>query len=190
MSLTTTYRSWTWNKKVVLFFFIFLFTITFNDFSFNTIKLKSKSLHFHSRKESKPLTEENLRKELESNFIICPQQVYAQIMIESGNLNSYLTKRVNNIMGMRYPVKRATSAIGIYLPSSNRIIKGTQSQLKKYKNQNNYAVYESWEDCVKDYKYWQDKSFKLTERYLVFIGKYYAEDSLYVAKIKKMANKN
>ena len=91
---------------------------------------------------------------------------------------------------MRYPFKRTTTAIGIFLPTTNLIIKGNQSELKKYKNQNNYAVYKNWEDCILDYKYWQDKSFKLTERYLNFLGSYYAEDSLYIKKIKSISKKN
>ena len=183
------YSSRTWNNIFLFFFFIFIFILSFNDFSNNSINLKNKDLNNLTGKNIIPLTEENLRKELEKNHIICPDQVFAQIMIESGNLKSFLSKRANNIMGMRFPVKRTTSAVGIYLPSSNTIIRGSQSQLKKYKNYNNYAVYECWEDCIKDYKYWQEKSFKLTERYLIFLGNYYAEDSLYVAKIKKMTNK-
>ena len=91
---------------------------------------------------------------------------------------------------MRFPYKRKTTAIGLFLPESNRIIKGTQAELKKYRNQNNYAVYSNWEECIKDYKYWQEKNFKLTERYLTFLGNCYAEDSLYVSKIRQMAKKN
>ena len=34
---------------------------------------------------------------------------------------------------------------------------------------------------------WQDNCFKLTERYLTFLGTYYAEDDQYVAKIKQLS---
>ena len=189
MHPSKTYTPRKWNSIFLFFIFIFIFIFTFNDFSFNTSKRKKNNLEKVNSKYSKLLSEENLRKELDLNHIICPEQVFAQILIESGHLNSYLAKRTNNLLGMRYPYKRSTTAVGLFLPSSNLIIKGNQSELKKYKDQNNYAVYESWEDCIKDYKYWQDKSFKLTERYLVFLGNCYAEDTLYVKKIKNMAKK-
>jgi len=147
----------------------------------------ASSLTKTSVKDILPLSEENLRRELDSNHIICQEQVFAQIMIESGHLNSYLAKRANNLLGMRFPFKRKTSAIGIFLPESNLVIKGTQEELKKYRTQNHYAVYANWQDCVKDYKYWQDQSFKLTERYLSFLGENYAEDPLYIAKIKQLS---
>ena len=178
-----------WNNIFLFFFFIFIFILTFNDFSYNTVNNGKFKLNKFPSNSTKVLNEENLLKEINSNHIICPEQVFAQILIESGHLNSYLVIKANNLLGMRYPFKRLTSAIGIFLPASNQIIKGKQAELKKYKNQNNYAVYQSWEDCIKDYKYWQDKSFKLTERYLLFLGNCYAEDSLYVKKIIIMAKK-
>lgn len=175
-----------WNKIFALFFFIFFFILTFNDFSSNGPILPSE-LSKTLLKNVLPLTEENLRRELDSNHVICQEQVFAQIMIESAHLNSYLAKKTNNLLGMRYPFKRKTSAVGIFLPESNIIIKGSQEELKKYRNQNHYAVYDNWQDCVKDYKFWQDQSFKLTERYLTFLGTYYAEDTLYIDKIKKLS---
>ena len=175
-----------WNNIFAFFFFLFFFVLSFDDFSYNG-PVTASDLTKTSKKNILPLTEENLRRELDSNHIICQEQVYAQIMIESGHLNSYLSKRANNLLGMRFPFKRKTSAVGIYLPESNLIIKGTQQELKKYRTQNHYAVYENWQDCVKDYKYWQDQSIKLTERYLTFLGENYAEDPAYIAKIKSMS---
>jgi uncharacterized FlgJ-related protein len=136
---------------------------------------------------SKPLTRENLLLELELNEIICPEQVYAQILIESGNLNSFLTKKTNNLLGMRYPYKRESAAVGLFLPGQNTVVKGSKADLKKYRSVNNYAVYETWEDCIRDYKYWQQSAFKLSEVYLKFLGSYYAEDPGYVQKIKQMS---
>ncbi len=189
MQSTLTLKTRKWNNIFLLFFFIFFFILTFNDFSFNTTGVKLNDLHKSSQGAALPLTVENLHRELEKNHILCHDQVFAQIMIESGNLKSYLTRRTNNLIGMRFPFKRKTAAIGIYLPGTNSIINGSQSELKMYKGKNNYAVYENWQDCIRDYKYWQEKNFKLSESYLVFLGNYYAEDSLYVQKIKKMASK-
>ena len=177
-----------WNNIFFVFFFIFFFVLSFDDYSSDVSaenqdyrNIKKLEMDFPT-----PLTVENVREELDVCQIICPEQVYAQIMIESAHLTSYLAKRTNNLLGMRYPFRRSTTASGIFLPSSNLIIKGTQEELKKYRNQNHYAVYDSWQDCIRDYKYWQEQSFKLTEIYLKFLGKYYAEDTLYVKKIRQM----
>jgi uncharacterized FlgJ-related protein len=177
----------TWNNIFALFFFVFFFILSFDDYSFNGAAPENISRVARKTETIAPLNEENLRKELDENHVICPEQVFAQILIESGHLNSYLSKKANNLLGMRYPFRRKTCAIGIFLPDSNMIIKGTQAELKKYHNRNHYAVYANWEECVRDYKLWQDENFKLTERYLTFLGKYYAEDTQYIAKIKSLS---
>ena len=87
---------------------------------------------------------------------------------------------------MRYPFKRKTSACGLFLPESDTIIFGSQKELRKYSGQNHYAVYACWQDCLKDYKLWQDEYFKIAEKYLSFLGARYAEDADYVKKIKGM----
>jgi hypothetical protein len=130
-----------------------------------------------------PLNSDNLKAEIARQEIFCAEKVYAQIQLESGRLNSFLAKRANNLLGMRYPFKRQTSAIGIFLPAENKVILGTQAELMKYRTQNHYAVYANWQECVKDYKMWQDHCFKLDEKYLAFLGTYYAEDANYISKI-------
>jgi len=87
---------------------------------------------------------------------------------------------------MRYPFKRNTSAIGIFLPESDTIIMGSAKDLKKYSQKNQYAVFATWQDCLKDYKLWQDECFKLKEKYLAFLGSNYAEDGDYVKKINSI----
>ncbi len=185
---TILFNSRTWNHIFAFFFFIFFFILSFDDFSFNgnLTQTTIRSSHYQVEQEV-PLTKESLREELDAQHIICPEQVYAQILIESAHLESYLTKRTNNLLGMRYPFRRQTAAIGIYLPESNLVIKGTQEELKKYRNQNHYAVFANWQECVRDYKFWQDECFKLTDKYLSFLGKYYAEDTKYVEKIKMLS---
>jgi len=135
---------------------------------------------------SQPLTDENLKRELNTQNVICAEQVYAQVHIESANMTSFLYQKTNNLVGMRYPFKRKTCAIGLFLPESDTIIYGTQKELRKYSTQNHYAVYSCWQDCVKDYKFWQDEYFKIAERYLSFLGARYAEDAEYAKKIKGM----
>ncbi len=173
---------WTKSISVSLIAACFVFSAV-DDFGMDTV---NDSILFL---EKTPLTLENLQKELAIQNIVCQPQVFAQIKIESGNLQSFLVKRVNNMLGMRYPFKRETKACGIYLPAKDTLIYGTQNELKKYAKTNNYAAYKTWQDAVADYKLWQEYCFKVTDRYLAFLGDVYAEDSLYVNKIQKMAIK-
>src|SRR5262249_9089983 len=130
------------------------------------------------------LSAESLHNEISELNMVCPEEAYAQMLLESGNLTSFLTKRINNMLGMRFPFRRSTTAIGLYLPDRDTVIYGDAALLKKYGRQNNYAVYDSWQDAVKDYKLWQNEYFRLGERYLQFLGNFYAEDSGYEAKIR------
>ena len=170
---------------------VFLVVFTSSDFS----NVNSKEVNKRQAEmiiELRPaLSPQSLRNEIREMNIVCPDEAYAQMMLESGNLTSFLTRRTNNMLGMRYPVKRNTAACGIFLPERDTIIYGDVSSLKKYAKQNNYAVYASWQDAVKDYKLWQDEYFRLGERYLQFLGHFYAEDSNYQAKIRNvMGRKN
>lgn len=166
---------------------IFVLCFCINDYSsVSNLGPRTSIDYFKKRRYSVDCTPENLKSEIMLNKIICPDEVFAQILIESSHMNSFLFKRANNLLGMRFPCQRSTTAIGIYLPDEDTIIKGTQQELKKFAKKNNYAVYESWTDCVADYKLWQDQCFHLTEKYLTFLGKYYAEDENYVAKIRQI----
>ena len=163
---------------------VFLVAFTTCDFS----NVNSKAISSQQRKmmsELRPvLSAQSLRREIETMQIVCPEEVYAQMMLESGNLSSFLTRRTNNMLGMRFPFRRNTAACGIFLPEKDTIIYGNAAELKKYAKQNNYAVYANWQDAVKDYKYWQDEYFRVGERYLQFLGNFYAEDTGYEAKIR------
>lgn len=171
------------------FFFIFFFVFTISDYSsidndsglyHEIAKMKNGKIH---------LTPENVREEISKCGMLCPELVFAQIMLESGNLGSYLTNKTNNLVGMRFPFRRTTKAIGLYLPEKEMIVLGDQKSLLKYSDENNYAVYSNWQECLSDYKYWQEECFKLSDRYLRFLGEYYAEDEQYVDKLKSMSQK-
>jgi hypothetical protein len=180
------YKERIWNNLFALFFFIFIFLFTFNDYSFNKNAIGNSADALLKMRQNQPLTDESLKNELKEQEIVCREAVFAQIQIESGHMKSFLFQKTNNFFGMRYPCKRSTQAIGMYLPDSDTIIYGSQKDLKKYASKNNYAVYACWQDCVKDYKFWQIQCFNLTEKYLAFLGTYYAEDAAYVTKIKGM----
>jgi uncharacterized FlgJ-related protein len=175
-----------WKNKVAISVFIFYLLFSFDDFSMINKEAETNSLLQAPSIEEIPLTTENLEKELEAQNIICAREVLAQIKLESGHLNSFLLKRTNNMLGMRYPFSRKTKACGIYIASNDTVIYGTQDELKKYRKTNHYAVFSSWKDAVADYKLWQEACFKVSERYLTFLGNVYAEDSLYTKKIKKV----
>lgn len=94
--------------------------------------------------------------------------VLCQAKIESAQYSSVLFKRQNNLFGMKIPTNRATS--------------GSDGKA-------GYQAYNNWKSSATDYILWQyshnvDKLSQ--EDYLKYLGKIYAEDPKYVAKIKKM----
>lgn len=133
------------------------------------------------------LNNENLKAELSKLDILCPEHVLAQVKLESGNLKSFLYKKTNNLIGMRFPYKRPTTAIGLYLPDKDSLVFGNQKQLLKFRTNNTYAVYRNWVDCIQDYKYWQESTFNVTKRYLDFLKNNYAEDTLYIKKLIQLS---
>ncbi len=185
-SIEFLYKARIWNNLFALFLFIFIFLFTFNDYSYNKNPIANLNDALLKMHQNEPLTEDNLKNELKTQEVVCREAVFAQIQIESAHMTSFLFLKTNNFFGMRFPVKRSTQAIGLYLPDSDTIIYGSQKDLKKYASKNNYAVYACWQDCVKDYKLWQTQCFNLTEKYLAFLGNFYAEDAGYVTKIKGM----
>jgi uncharacterized FlgJ-related protein len=92
-----------------------------------------------------------------------PEIVYKQAILETGNFKSRLFKEDNNLFGMKYPRNRPTTAIGV--------------------NDNGSAIYYSWEHSILDYMIWQNKYYKSGD-YYKFLKRVYAEDSVYVRKLK------
>ena len=175
------------NQLFMLFLFIFCFIFRFNDYSSGFPSKNKQNNAISMLFSTSLLTPISLKHEIVKIQLVCPDASYAQIMLESGNLSSVLTKRINNLTGMRYPFKRTTTAIGLYLPEYGKIIKGNQKELEKYSKLNNYAVYKNWQDCVQDLKIWQLAAFKLNDLYLNFLADNYAEDQNYAAKIRSVA---
>jgi uncharacterized FlgJ-related protein len=191
LSVTTTFKGNTVKRYLTAaWLLIFLVAFTSSDFSNVNSEAVAKQMSASLKRRTIPLSKDALKEEIAKLEVVCPDEAFAQILLESGNLNSFLTKRSNNLMGMRYPFRRQTVATGIYLPAKDTIIYGTQASLKKYAKENNYAVYSCWQDAVKDYKLWQTTYFHLADRYLQFLGNVYAEDSAYEQKIKSVMAKN
>jgi len=172
-----------WKNPIAISLFAIQMMFSMDDFSMANKENNFTLIHEKSINQPK-LNLNNLRHELVVQNILCANEVFAQMKLESAILSSSLLRNTNNIMGMRYPLCRPTTAIGIFIPSKNLIIYGNQRSLKRYSKISNYSVYKCWQDAVADYKLWQDNNFKLKERYLEYLGEVYAEDSNYISKIK------
>jgi flagellum-specific peptidoglycan hydrolase FlgJ len=97
--------------------------------------------------------------------IMHPAIVRSQIILETGWLKSDLYRLNKNLFGMRYAPLRETTAIG---------------------SQNNHALYSSYEDCIRDYKLWQDLYYSGGDYYAFLHQIGYAEDKGYITKLKNI----
>ena len=118
-------------------------------------------------------TKENVYLAIRQIGINFPDLVFSQTMLESAELKSKLSVSNNNIFGMRLAKKRPTTAVG---------------------ERNGYAVYLDWYSCLLDYYEYQ--KYVLKERavskakYLSMLGRRYAEDKHYIAKIRRNMKDN
>ena len=98
-----------------------------------------------------------------------PDWVFRQAMFESGHLKKAVAVKYNNLFGMKFPHQRKTNAIG--------------------KTANNTAIYETWEDSVLDYMYWQEMFVRKDKEtycdYLVRRG-YCPANGDYIAILKQI----
>lgn len=97
-----------------------------------------------------------------------PEIVYRQAVHETADFKSRVFREGNNLFGMKYPNKRETTAVGVH---------------------RKHAKYQSWIDSVIDMKLWQDyhkRFYKKYPTYYKFLEARYAEDRLYVQKLKRV----
>lgn len=98
--------------------------------------------------------------------------MYSQFAIESAYGTSVLAKRHNNLFAMRYPRKRYTTAL--------------------YETRSKYSHYDTWQSSVVDYHLWIGSVCDCcsTRPQLIHcIGKRYAEDRRYVAKMQLLIDR-
>ena len=115
-------------------------------------------------------SEEALVNLMRNSNIKYPHIVFAQAKLESGGFKSKIFKQNHNMFGMRKAHQRITTA---------RTEKDT------------YAFYESWTDCVYDYCMYQSSvmcSVSDEDGYFAKLAEKYAEDPMYVTKLKNIIN--
>jgi hypothetical protein len=96
-----------------------------------------------------------------------PHIVLAQARLETGGYKSRIFKENNNLFGMRQATVRINTASG---------------------TQHNHAYYDTWEESVYDYAFYQTRYLsgaKSEAEYLYVIGQSYAEDPTYIDKLKR-----
>jgi hypothetical protein len=182
-----------------LLFFLFAFGLgacfmyLYNGFSSGSshtvIQPSSAATHLYLQPEKPEFSRENLFNEIVAQGIICPNVVFAQAELESAFLTAGSSVKTNNLFGMRYPGVRKTTAVGLYLQGKDSIIYGNRSDLRPFLKKPTYAVYEHWTDAVKDYKLWQDYSFKTRSKYIEFLSRVYATEPTYAERIREMVEK-
>lgn len=93
---------------------------------------------------------------------------YAQACLETGNFKSKAFIVSKNLFGMKQAKSRPTTCSGEYLK---------------------HARYNHWRESVVDYALYYSKylsKFKTQKSLLNYLSKHYAEDSMYIVKIKNL----
>jgi uncharacterized FlgJ-related protein len=163
-------------SKVILIIFLvlltssastLLFTINkVNDIQFITEETKQIII-----KQENEFSPEKLKAYILELNIRFPHIVYAQALLESGEFKSHIFKENHNFFGMKQAKQR---------PTTN---KGTE---------NGHAYFANWRDCVVDYAFYQAaylNDLRTEKEYFDYLGQNYAEDPMYVSKLKKIIEK-
>lgn len=104
------------------------------------------------------LTEENLFNELVAQGVDYPEIVLAQAILETGNFQSYSCKTRNNLFGLK-------------------------------RKDGTYIIFDHWTDAVHAYKKYIQKYKEIPTDYYEFLNNLgYAEDSVYVERVKQIRN--
>lgn len=118
-----------------------------------------------------PLTVTNLGKELLRQGVDQWEVVLAQGITESGwAFNSDVCRNANNFIGMRLAYGRSTTRIGTY---------------------RGYSQYETWQDCVRDIKLWQEHNWHGGSRtaYISLMHRIWAESPAYRLALLTISNR-
>lgn len=152
--------------------FIVLFTLGWftgtNKYIINKITHKTTdTLRVHGE----PFSEKALIELIRDANVKYPHIVLAQAKLESGGFKSKIFRKNNNMFGMRMPKQRPTTAIG---------------------ENNGFALYRDWIDCLYDYCLYQAYAMKTVDdetEYFTRLEEKYCTDTGYVASIKNIIKK-
>lgn len=118
-----------------------------------------------------PFSEEALIRVMINSNIKFPHIVLAQAKLESGGFKSKIFKQNNNMFGMRMPRQRSTTAV---------------------REQNGFAFYHDWIDCLYDYALYQANIMsKINDdsEYFSRLEEKYCTDTGYVTSVKNIIKK-
>jgi hypothetical protein len=118
-----------------------------------------------------PFNEKHLIEMMKDLNMKFPHIALAQSYVETGQFKSKIFRENNNLFGMKQARQRVNTA------------KGTQ---------NNHAYYDSWEESVYDYAFYQCRylgGIHTEEEYFRYLNASYAEDPNYVSKVKSVIEK-
>lgn len=121
-----------------------------------------------NKNEINDFNQEKLIKYLKTLNIKYPHIVIAQAMLETNNFNSRIFIENNNLFGMKVATIRPTTNKG---------------------EQHGHAFYENWRESVLDYALYSAtylKNIKTEDEYFNYLSQYYAEDTNYIIKLKKI----
>lgn len=124
------------------------------------------------RENDEEFSEENLKEEIKRLDFKYPDIIYAQAVLETNNFKSSIFKVQNNLFGMKESFTR---------PSTGITCKNKQ-----------HVSYVNWKESVMDRAIWDAGvilKVKSEAEYLQVLGEIYAEDDLYVSKLKKLLNR-
>jgi hypothetical protein len=148
-------------------FLLFLGVLSLSSFSvMSIVETYTIKVPVIVRVDEMPLTEINLRTEIQRLQIRFEDVVVKQFYLESAGGTSSIAVENNNLFGMKVARLRPTTAMG-----ENR----------------NHAYYKSWQDCVTDYALWQTqnaKNIRDTNEYYLLLDAIYAEVPDYVERLK------
>jgi len=136
----------------------------------NDVKLMSAETKAIILRDNDVFTRDKLKNYLEQLNVKYPDIVMAQAEIESGGFTSKLFRENNNMFGMKVSTSRPTTQNG---------------------ENNGYAYYNTWRESVLDYAMYSAtylNKIQSKKEYLQYLGKSYAEDTLYIKKISKIIN--
>jgi uncharacterized FlgJ-related protein len=155
--------------KTIAFLVLFICAIFFAFMPTPTVEYingeKVVSIEHHDKFSEKKLVEALKGLNLKNERI-----VYAQMKLESGNFKSYKFRELNNLMGMKLPRNRPTTAID--------------------SDKSGYSIYPTWRHSVYDFGLYYAAYTKDLNRqqYIQYLRDHYAEDIDYVSKIMVIAD--